>query len=296
MNTIFLLAAIALFILQSVSMKWVRAAAIPDKLLVNGLFSAVAGVGMAIAFLLIPALRGVNGTTLLFGILFGLLFALTILFYNLAINSGPLSYTTFYFSASMLIPSAAGIVFFHEPLTPAAVGGAALFLAAFYLLNVPSSEPIAPSPSASKKKWLLYCGLTFLFNGSLSVIQKSHQTVTGGTQASGLMLVGFLSAAAFYLIGYFCMNGTRQTQDSTAGLLRANLIPALALAFGSLGGNLLLTYLAGSMSGSYLFPVVQGSIILGVTLVSVFFFRERLSVSGKLGILTGIAAIVVINL
>ena len=40
--------------------------------------------------------------TLRHGIAFGVLFALTILFYNLAIASGPLSYTTFYFSASML--------------------------------------------------------------------------------------------------------------------------------------------------------------------------------------------------
>lgn len=303
MSTTIMLTAIALFILQSVSMKLIRAESISDKLLVNGIFSAIAGIGMTTALAAVPSLRGISSATLAFGLLFGLLFALTILFYNLAVSTGPLSYTAFYFSASMLIPTAAGILFFNEPLTPALIIGALLFLAAFYLLNVPGSMSgnITITPPKQKKKWLLFCMLTFLGNGLLAVVQKSHQMISGGTQASGLMLVGFLSASVFYFIVYLLMRkihrkGSENCTVTARSVAHANLVPALLLAAGSLGGNLLITYLAGIMSGSYLFPVVQGSIILGVTLVSVFMFKERLSLYGKCGILTGILAIVAINL
>ena len=67
-------------------------------------------------------------------------------------------------------------------------------------------------------------------------------------------------------------------------------------AGGSVGGNLLLTWLAGRVDASYLFPLVQGSIIVGVTLCSVLLFREKLSARGRFGILLGVAAIAVINL
>ena len=60
--------------------------------------------------------------------------------------------------------------------------------------------------------------------------------------------------------------------------------------------RLLLTWLAGRVDASYLFPLVQGSIIVGVTLCSVLLFREKLSARGRLGILLGVAAIAVINL
>ena len=83
--------------------------------------------------------------------------------------------------------------------------------------------------------------------------------------------------------------------DGTA-LLRQNALAAVLLAGGSVGGNLLLTWLAGRVDASYLFPLVQGSIIVGVTLCSVLLFREKLSARGRLGILLGVAAIAVINL
>ena len=79
-------------------------------------------------------------------------------------------------------------------------------------------------------------------------------------------------------------------------LLRRNLPAVLLLAAGSAGGNLLLTVLAGRVDASYLFPLVQGSIIVGVALCSALLFREKLSPRGWLGIALGVAAIVTIQL
>lgn len=256
MTAVFLLCTIILFVLQTLSMKLQHAEHLPQKLLVNCAFSLLAAAAMGAGRLAVPDMFTVSPATLRHGIAFGVLFALTILFYNLAIASGPLSYTTFYFSASMLVPAFAGVLLFGEALTFTLAAAVALFLAAFWCLNVAPGGAQKPEP-----RWLALCALTFLCNGLCAVVQKSQQNATGG-----------------------------------AALLRQNALAAVLLAGGSVGGNLLLTWLAGRVDASYLFPLVQGSIIVGVTLCSVLLFREKLSARGRLGILLGVAAIAVINL
>ena len=282
MTAVFLLCTIILFVLQTLSMKLQHAEHLPQKLLVNCAFSLLAAAAMGAGRLAVPDMFTVSPATLRHGIAFGVLFALTILFYNLAIASGPLSYTTFYFSASMLVPAFAGVLLFGEALTFTLAAAVALFLAAFWCLNVAPGGAQKPEP-----RWLALCALTFLCNGLCAVVQKSKQNATGG----------FCTAAACYALAYLALRGRLPAgaADGTA-LLRQNALAAVLLAGGSVGGNLLLTWLAGRVDASYLFPLVQGSIIVGVTLCSVLLFREKLSARGRLGILLGVAAIAVINL
>lgn len=292
MNFLLIPAAIALFVLQSVSLKLMRTNRLCDKLLTTGAFALLAGVCMMLAGLIAPSLRAVSLPTLLWGLAFGVLFALAILFYNLAIDAGPFSYTAFYFSASMLVPTLAGVFFFHEKAGPSLVGAIALFLAAFFFLNVgPGHTKARPS-----KKWVLYCVLTFFTNGALAVVQRCHQTALRSSESGGLMLVGFLTASLFCLIGYFPARGRSREEPTPAALLRKNRVSICLLAAGSLGGNLLLTHLAGIMPSSYLYPLAQGGVIVGVALVSALAFRERLSWRGKAGLALGVCAIVLINL
>ena len=136
MTAVFLLCTIILFVLQTLSMKLQHAEHLPQKLLVNSAFSLLAAAAMGAGRLAVPDMFTVSPATLRHGIAFGVLFALTILFYNLAIASGPLSYTTFYFSASMLVPAFAGVLLFGEALTFTLAAAVALFLAAFWCLNV----------------------------------------------------------------------------------------------------------------------------------------------------------------
>ena len=93
MTAVFLLCTIILFVLQTLSMKLQHAEHLPQKLLVNCAFSLLAAAAMGAGRLAVPDMFTVSPATLRHGIAFGVLFALTILFYNLAIASGPLSYT-----------------------------------------------------------------------------------------------------------------------------------------------------------------------------------------------------------
>lgn len=292
MNAALIAAAILLFVFQTLAMKLQRAEHLAQKLLVNGLFSLAGALALGVGALARPALFTVSAPTFWYGLAFGALFALTILFYNLAISTGPLSYTTFYFSASMLVPTLAGILLFSEAFGPSLAVAVALFLAAFYLLNV--------GPGGQKKAqagWPVFCALTFLCNGASAVVQKAQQAATGGAEAFGLMLVGFAWAAVFYGAGYLAAR-RRLPHGAAVGLAlaRDNRAAILLLAAGSVGGNVLLTLLAGRVPASYLFPLVQGSIVVGVALCSALLFKEKLPMRGKLGLALGVCAIVAINL
>lgn len=317
MNYLLIILTILLFVLQTLSLKLIKAKGLAEKLLSNCFFALLAAVMMGVLCIFLPSLGMISPPTLVCGGLFGLCFALTILFYLSAISCGPLSYTSFYLSASMLLPAGAGILLFQEKLTPSLVIAMLFFLAAFYCLNVSGEDKKA------SRNWLLFCLLTFLCNGSCGIIQKTQQYLTGGQEAAGMMLIGFSCAAICYGTAYLAVrlagthgagasasgagasvSGSPDTAASlpasgrkpSASVLKRNLLPVFLLAASSLGGNLLLTYLSGQNDGSYLFPLVQGSIILGVTLCSVLFFQERLTSRGKLGILAGTIGIIIINL
>ena len=286
MNSVLIILAILLFVLQTLSLKLIRAETLSEKLLSNFLFTLLAAAAMGVLTILFPGFRGISAGTLVCGCLFGLMFSLTILFYLSAISCGPLSYTSFYLSASMLLPACAGLLFFKEAFSPSLLIALFFFLAAFYLLNVTGEDQKAD------KKWLVFCILTFLCNSSSGIIQKTQQLLSGGTEAVGMMMAGFCAASLCYGTAYLCT----PSRVRVMSVLSRNVIPVCLLAAASLGGNLLLTYLSGINDGSYLFPLVQGSIILGVTVCSVLFFHEKLTLRGKLGILAGTVGIIIINL
>ncbi|GAA0405477.1 hypothetical protein [Paenibacillus motobuensis] len=306
MNILLIVVAILLFAGQTLSMKLIRAQHLRDRLLINAGFTLIASAGLLLFSLAQPDIRQVSANTWVLGIMFGLCFTLTIIFYNLAISAGPLSYTAFYFSASMIIPALTGIAAFGEALKLAVAVAVLLFLAAFYFINInpDNGEPrghVDTGRDRGRSRWKLYCLLTFLCNGMLAVIQRFHQFRMEGTESKGLMLVGFCFACLFYTLAYTVLVVTgnkkgRISLSQESALLYQNIVPILLLAATSLIGNLIITYLAGVAPSSYLFPLVQGSIIVSITLCSVLIFREKLSRLGRIGISLGVLAIVVINL
>lgn len=298
MNTVLILVSIILFTGQTLSMKLIRSNLFRERLLIYSGFTFIAAIGLLLFSLFQPEIRQIHPLTLIFGTLFGLGFMLTIIFYNLAISTGPLSYTAFYFAASMLIPTFIGFIAFNELLTIAAIIAVFLFLGAFYFINV---NPDSKKENTKKgDRWLLYCLLTFLFNGLLGVIQKFHQYQLEGTQATGLMLVGFCSAFVFYWIAY-SIQYARDKKHARLTLLQEsttlwhNILPMVLLASTSLIGNIIMTFLSGVVPSFYLYPLVQGSVIVSITLCSMLLFREKLTTYGKIGITLGVIAIVVIN-
>ena len=54
--------------------------------------------------------------------------------------------------------------------------------------------------------------------------------------------------------------------------------------------------MSGVVAASYLYPVIQGGTMLSISLYSMIVLREKVNLAGKLGILIGVCAIVLLNL
>lgn len=286
-----IVAAILFQAVQSIAMKKVHTAGVRQSMLVTG---GLAGVIAAGFWCCAPFLGiGFHWFTVGMGILYGGLFVATMFCYYSAMQCGPLSYTTFFFSASMLIPSLAGIVLWKEPFTWPVGIGICLFLAAFYLVGVPGGE----RGQRMSGKWIALCFLCWLGNGCCSLVVKAHQMQMGGRESEELLIAAFSSAALIALLLY---GGMRMRSGAAAGgdaaLLRRSLGWLVLAAMGNGVGNALVTYLSTRLPGTYLYPMVLGGMLLAVTLYSVFVLKEAISKRGIAGIVIGFAAIVVINI
>ena len=288
-----ILLAILLFGIQPVAMKKIPVSSLRVNILQTGTFSGV----IAVCFWIWGIISGIRISSLTFwyGILFGAVLVATISCYYYAMHTGPLSYTSFFYSASMVIPSLAGVLIWNDEFRWTAGVGIVMFLAAFYLISVPGSR----KSGGGNRKWLLLCLATWLLNGSLSVIVKAQQMAMEGEEVSSMTTVAFSSAFVFSFAAYFILtfsSGKSEEIRSDFLGLQSAALPLLALAAGNGGGNLTVTYLASRVSSAYLYPAVLGGMMVAVTAYSVLALKEKVNRYGIAGLLTGIAALVVLNI
>ena len=296
---VLLVACIAFMAMQTFSLRYLKAENIRQNLLANGLFSAL----IAIAFVVFVAVKGmaVSVTTILFGSLFGFGFIATVSVYYYAMQSGPLSYTTFFFSASMIVPVIIGLFAWNESLKLTQGVGIAMFMAAFYCISVLGGE----KGGKVNMRWIILCFATWLLNGLIGVVAKQQQITMQGTEYVQMMMMSFVSATVFALVAaviFFVMDAKKE-KKAVGALVKADMslmwegkISLLGAALGSGMANVIITYLASRLPSGYLYPITLGSVVVLVSLFSILVLKEKPSKPGLIGILIGLVAIVVTNL
>ena len=294
-----LVACIVFMAMQTFSLRYLKAENIRQNLLANGLFSAL----IAIAFVAFVAVKGmaVSATTILFGSLFGFGFIATVSVYYYAMQSGPLSYTTFFFSASMVVPVIIGLFAWNESLKLTQGVGIAMFMAAFYCISVLGGE----KGGKVNMRWIILCFATWLLNGLIGVVAKQQQITMQGTEYVQMMMMSFVSATVFALVAaviFFVMDAKKE-KKAVGALVKADMslmwegkIPLLGAALGSGMANVIITYLASRLPSGYLYPITLGSVVVLVSLFSILVLKEKPSKPGLIGILIGLVAIVVTNM
>ncbi len=286
-----IIAAVLFQAVQSIALKKVNASGMRQSMLITG---CMAGL-IALGFWCSSLFTGIHfeGFTVGMGTLYGGMFVATMLCYYRAMQIGPLSYTTFFFSASMLIPSLTGILFWKEPFTWQMAVGICLFLTAFYLIGSSGGK----SDQKISGKWIVLCFLSWLGNGCCSLVIKAQQMVMKGRQSEEVLIVAFSSAALIALLIYAWMRiCSERSAGGDALLLRSSLGWLILAAAGNGVGNGLVTYLSSRIPGAYLYPMVLGGMLMAVTLYSIFVLKEKISKQGAAGIVFGFAAIVVMNM
>ena len=139
------------------------------------------------------------------------------------------------------------------------------------------------------KKWILYNALAFLFQGSIGVLQKIHQTSPHKGELSGFLFVAFICSLLYSRIR--AGKSFRELQFTKIHVLIALVCGLCAYAM-----NILNLKLSGLLPSQLFFPLVNGSAIVLSSLMSVLFFKEKISKKQLVGLCGGIASLIAICL
>ena len=148
-----LLAAVAalMFVIQTLCLK-----KLPKMRSNRSLFGLIASYSalIAIGLLLWRAFSGsleISLDTWLLGALYGVIFTLTMFFYTRAMNTGPLSYSSFYFSVSLMVPVIASMTLWQEGAGPMKLAGLGLFLLSFYFIQIHGGAAVGTRATGAEK-------------------------------------------------------------------------------------------------------------------------------------------------
>lgn len=216
--------------------------------------------------------------TITLGLLFGIVTALSNLYKMMALSTGPMHITLLITTSSMIIPTMSGI-FFGEVFSLKKLM-IVFILIAFIYLSLGKAESIK-----ANKKWILFCLLAFIFQGSIGVLQKIHQTSVYKSETNGFLFVAFICSLVYSRI---------QTKKSFRQLnfTVKHIVLAIVCGICTYTMNSLNLKLSGLLPSQLFFPLVNGSAIVLSSLTSVLFFKEKLSRKQFLGLCGGIISLI----
>lgn len=229
--------------------------------------------------------------TIILGLSFGITFILTVFFYTKAMELGPLSFTSMFFSSSLLLPISAGWLLWQEPVTLIQIIGVGVLLAAYYLATVSNTD----EKRKANFRWLQVCLLAFIGNGSLAILSKLHQHLIPQRQINEYLIIAFGTSAIISLFLFLLQTKVRK-EDITH--LKNPGFVLIALSAGAATGfaNQLIIYLMSFVPSIVLFPCVNGGLMLVSILLSVILFGEKLTQKSIAGLVLGVTALILLSL
>ncbi len=221
----------------------------------------------------------------LYGMAFGAFFFGAVAYIARCYEIGSMSLTSIIVNLSLFIPLVYSCIAFGDAITPVRAVGVAL-IAVTVILAVDQGK------GGTSLKWWLAVLLAFLSNGITAVLQKSYVTGHGEGLTMLFMSIAYLTAAIL-----FAVNALVEKRSSGAALAVGKVLPLAVLSgLGSFGGNALLGVLCTRVSGTVLYPCVNGGLCIVSAVVSFLWFHEKPTSRKLLSIAVGVAAIVLLNL
>jgi drug/metabolite transporter (DMT)-like permease len=220
--------------------------------------------------------------TLLLGILFGVVTALSNYYKMQSLSCGPMHITLLITTSSMIIPTLSG-VFFGECFSVYKLILVFVLIFFIYLsLEKKNSTEI-------NKKWLIFCALAFVLQGSIGVLQKIHQSSEHKGEIGGFLFVALICSIVY--------SHCRAKKGFKAlGFNKKLFIFAPICGLCTFLMNFLNLKLSGLLPSQLFFPVVNGSAIILSSVMSVIIFKEKLTKRQIMGLCGGILSLISICL
>ena len=244
--------------------------------------AAVSGVWIALLGAAAALTGGLafDAASVQWGMLYGGVTAAFLLFKMQAMASGPVSLTSVIGCASLLISTGFGVFVLGEAASAAQAAGVALLMIALFLI-------ISPKSDQATRTWKLWCAGFFVCSAAVGIIFKLHQRSDSAAKISEMMLAAALTSAVVFIAAAFAASGRRRLPALPAGAWPYILGSGL---FGCVY-NRLNIFLAGRLPSVVFYPTFNGAVILLSTLCGLLLFRERLRARQTIGMIAGIAAL-----
>jgi len=140
-------------------------------------------------------------------------------------------------------------------------------------------------------KWVFYALLTFLGNGSCSVLQKMQQSASGGLYGNEFMVVALTVSLIGMSVFALIVEGENIREN-----LKKGIVEYAVCGLSNAVANFLVLFLVTRLPASVMFPVISAGGIVITTLLSIFRYHEKLSVFQHIGILLGAGSVIFLNL
>ena len=224
----------------------------------------------------------ISAYTVILGLMFGVVTTFSNYYKLLALASGPMHLTLLFTTSSMIIPTMSG-PFFDEGFSPIKLCIVAVLIGFLYLSFEKKGD------TGIGGKWFVCSLLAFLFQGTIGVLQKVHQSSEYKGESAGFLFVAFICAAVFSLI-----RAKGKFHPKILG--KTTVLIGLVCGACTFAMNFINLKLSGMMPSQLFCPLVNGSSIVLSSLVSIVLFKEKISRKQQIGLLGGILSLIAICL
>jgi drug/metabolite transporter (DMT)-like permease len=223
---------------------------------------------------------------------FGLSYGAAVIFTFLAVMTGPLSLSVLISSYSLMVPTVYGLIFLNETVSVWFYIGLFFLAVSLFLINFKSKEKKDNETGVKiSAKWLLFVFLGFVGNGACSTIQVVQQKNLNGAYKNEFMILSLIIVIAAITV-LIAIN----ERKSLLGAVKGGGIYAAICGTANGICNLFVMMLAVRMNASLMYPLISAGSIIVTAIVSIFFYKERLSRLQLSGLVLGICAVIFMNI
>lgn len=243
----------------------------------------------------------IDGLTVLIATFSGLMLFVASACSLYCMKSGTVSLDSMFGTAGMLIPLLAGIFLFDQPVRPLQWVAVAVFFVSAWLLVQSSRKTYS---NFSFKTALLLLG-SLLSNGATMLAQQLFTEYVPNGSVSAFSFVSFAVLAVLCgatALGMWICDRRKASGETAVRSAAANyklsrnlLLCGAALAVAVFVINQLATLSTALVSPVILFAFINGGGTIIATVVAAILYKEKLSVTSTLGVLLGIASLVMIK-
>lgn len=209
--------------------------------------------------------------------------AVAYFFFLSALKIGNYALTISIYTMSFMIPVIFSIIFWKRPLGGLLAAGILLIVAGIAMITSAGATK-ETQKTGLWMKWIVLLSGAFILT-SVPQIMSAAAVRLGEINLWFFLTLTFSSGTAVFFL-YFALKKMKLAA-------RVFIYGALAAA-GSVAGNLFTLKALGRLPETIVFPVTLAGPVIGAVLLSLLFFREKIKPLGYLGIIVGLAGMILL--